>query len=277
MTLKYPLELEDGFNDCIHFSSHPYRTNKSIPGQTNPGGGEAANPEGKVIVLYMPNSTPAIGNGQKWGDSTLEGPLGDIRRGLAVGGADVVQKPGAAISNIQSKLTQQFDNLKNNGGAAAKQIAMNAIAGLGAPSANGLLAMQRGQIYNPNVELLYDGPALREFGFSFNFIPKSAAESAAVNNIIKEFKKWSSPENFGTMFQVPHIWKIQYMTNGKKNMNMNQFKKCALTNISVQANPTSDLHQSFLDGMPVVTSMTLAFQEVDIIVREDHENTTQGF
>lgn len=207
----------------------------------------------------------------------MEGPLGDIRRGLAIGAADVVMQPGDAFKNIGSKITDQVKNIQNKVGPAAKQLAMNAVAGVAGTNANGVLAMQRGQIYNPNVELLYDGPGLREFGFAFNFIPKSAAEATAANSIIKEFKKWSSPKEEGSMFEVPHIWKIQYMTNGRKNMNMNQFKKCALTNISVQANPTSDLHQAFPDGMPVVTSMTLAFQEVDIITRKDHETGNQGF
>lgn len=276
MTLKYPMELEDGLSDSILFTAHPYRTNKSIPGQVNPGGGTAA-AAGSPIILYMPNSTPAVSNGQKWGDDTAAGPLGDIQRGLAVGAADVIQQPGAAISNIQSKLKDQFNNIRNQGGGALKQLGMNAVAGMAGTTANGLLAMQRGKIYNPNVELLYDGPGLREFAFAFNFIPKSSQESQRVNDIIKEFKKWSSPAANGSMLEVPHIWNIQYMTNGKKNMNMNQFKKCALMNISVQANPTSDLHQSFPDGMPVVTSMTLAFQEVDIILREDHDEGNQGF
>ena len=276
MTLKYPLELEDGVNDYIIFTAHPYRTNKPIPGQRNPGGGEAP-AAGDPIVLYMPNSTPAAGNGQTWGSSKLEGPLGDIRRSLAVGAADIVMEPGAAIGNMGSKISDQINKIKSQAGPAAQQVVINAVAALAGTNANGLLAMQRGQIYNPNVELLYDGPGLREFGFAFNFIPKSAAEATAANSIIKEFKKWSSPKEEGSMFEVPHIWNIQYMTNGKKNMNMNQFKKCALTSITVQANPTSDLHQAFPDGMPVVTSMTLAFQEVDIITRKDHETGNQGF
>ncbi len=276
MTLKYPLELEDGFNDYVIFTSHPYRTNKAIAGQTNPGG-TAPNGAGTPIILYMPNSTPVVGNGQTWGESRLEGPLGDLKRSLAVGAADVVMNPVNAAQNMGSKISDQIEALKKKAVPAAQQVAINAVAGFAGTNANGLLAMQRGQIYNPNVELLYQGPGLREFGFAFNFIPKNIDDAKMANAIIKEFKTWSSPEDYGTMFEVPHIWKIQYMTNGKKNMNMNQFKKCALTSISVQANPSSDLHQAFPDGMPVVTSMSLAFQEVDIITRVDHLEGNQGF
>ena len=110
MTLKYPLELEDGVNDYIIFTAHQYRTNKSIPGQRNPGGGEGP-ASGSPIVLYMPNSTPAAGNGQTWGSSKLEGPLGDIRRSLAVGAADIVMEPGAAIGNMGSKISDQIKKI----------------------------------------------------------------------------------------------------------------------------------------------------------------------
>ena len=60
---------------------------------------------------------------------------------------------------------------------------------------------------------------------------------------------------------------------------MNQFKRCALLGVTVRANPSSNMHQSFTDGMPIVTSMSLAFQEVDIILRDDHETSesNQGY
>jgi len=52
-----------------------------------------------------------------------------------------------------------------------------------------------------------------------------------------------------------------------------------LTSIKVQANPNSDMHLTFNDGMPVTTAMSLSFQEVDIILRDDHEESIsfQGY
>ena len=80
------------------------------------------------------------------------------------------------------------------------------------------------------------------------------------------------------MLEVPKLWSVKYMTEGGENDNMNKFKKCALLGVTVQANPNSNMHQTFSDGMPVVTSMQLSFQEVDIILREDHEEGgNQGF
>ena len=96
------------------------------------------------------------------------------------------------------------------------------------------------------------------------------------------FKKMSAPSEQGNggMFEVPYIWQVQYMSaKGTKNVHMNAFKRAALSNITVQANPSSDMHAAFSDGMPVTTSLGLVFQEVDIITREDHDSagTLQGY
>lgn len=286
MTLKYPLDLEDGVVDYMVFSAHPYRTNKKYQGQQagNEGGGDPP-AKGESIILYMPNSTPAAGNAQGWDENRNEGPFGIIRRNLGMGITGGIMDANLSESGLeQSKrlingIVAQFNANKNKLGPAVKQVVLGGIAGLAGTNASGLLAMQRGQVYNPNVELLYQSPALRTFSFDFVFIPKNKMEADAMNKIILEFKKWSSPaDNQNGLFEVPCIWKIQYMTGGQKNKNMNQFKKCALTGISVQANAGTNMHQAFAEGMPITTSMSLNFQEVDIIVRGDHEKAlNQGY
>ena len=91
---------------------------------------------------------------------------------------------------------------------------------------NQLMALSRGEIFNPNVELLYQGPKVRGFNFNYTFVPKSQAEAEEVNRIVMEFKKWSSPENTDNgMFKVPHVWQVTYMTGGQQNQNMNALRK----------------------------------------------------
>jgi hypothetical protein len=99
------------------------------------------------------------------------------------------------------------------------------------------------------------------------------------HKIIREFRKWSTPEvvDENSMYNISIIWSIQYMTNGKPNPHMNAFKRSALTSVSVQANSDSNFHMSYNGviggepGMPITTTMSLFFQEVDIITRGDHE------
>ena len=69
------------------------------------------------------------------------------------------------------------------------------------------------------------------------------------------------------------------MSNGGMHKYMNQFKRAVLSAVDVTANQSSDMHATFVDGMPISHSLGLSFEEVDIIMREDHEKSTsfQGY
>ena len=55
---------------------------------------------------------------------------------------------------------------------------------------------------------------------------------------------------------------------------MNVFKRAACSAISVQNNQGMNMHMSFDDGMPIITTMSLSFTEVDVITRDDHLDGT---
>lgn len=283
--LKYPLELNQQESDYIVFRAHEYRTNQKNLANNGSNGGASGPALGDLITLFMPTSTPATSLSQGWSQDTAQGPLGELGRGLQVSAANAVMElgPGIAgssatdqIDKIKSGFGAQLEEVKNKTFPALRQAGVNLVAGFGSRSANQLLAMGKGQIYNPNVELLYDGPSLRAFDFTFIFVPKSQREAEIVNKIILEFKKWSSPDPVGGMFKVPAVWEMTYMTRSGKNKNMNSFKRAALTNVSTQDNSSLDMHMSYADGMPITTTMTLSFNEVDIITRKDHLDGTSN-
>ena len=49
----------------------------------------------------------------------------------------------------------------------------------------GLLARSEGQVFNPNMELLFSGPSLRNFSFAFKMTPRSADEGEEIKQIIR--------------------------------------------------------------------------------------------
>ena len=151
-------------------------------------------------------------------------------------------------------------------------------AGLLKMQPNHVTQLGQGKIFNPNTEIAYDGPGLRQFSMQFDFIPKNQQEASDVQAIIKEFKKWSAASGANqNMYEVPHLWSVTYVSKGRVDV-MNRFKTAALVSVAVQANPTSDMHATYTDGMPVVTSMKLEFLENDVILREDHDEAGgQGF
>jgi hypothetical protein len=284
--LKYPNNLNEGQTDYVSFTHREYKNNSK-------GGGVAAPGTGERIVLYMPNSTPVANYGNSWGNSgqTFDGPIGLLKKKMAQGLGDSVNELGNTVGNLGDGVEgNAFESIRqlakdagrsagdmvgdmiDNRGGLVKQLGMNAVGGMLVGSGNNLLALTQGKIYNPNVELLYQGPQLRTFSFQFNFVPKNSNESSVISQIIKEFKMWSAPGDPGEegYLSVPHVWDIRY--GGKVDGKMNKFKPCALVNVSVQDNAGSDLHSTFEDGTPTLTSVSLSFNEVDILTRKDHED-----
>lgn len=279
--LKYPLELAENESDYMTFRSFEYRTNQKNLGNNGSGGNASGPSKGDTITLFMPTSTPATSNGNGWEQNNAMGPLESIKRSTAtnVAGGILDLQTDNISSIVESFGKTVAGDIKNQGLPALRQFGIGAVGGYLGQTPNALLAMSKGLIYNPNIELLYQGPSMRGFNFTFIFAPKSKKEADIVNKIILEFKKWSSPQAKDGMFEVPVIWEINYMTGSGKNKNMNAFKRCACTNVSTQDNASLDYHMSYADGMPITTTMSLEFMEVDIITRQDHldSGTNRGY
>ena len=275
--LKYPNDLNETLTDSITFAHTPYRPNN---GQLFGSGGQASVPAevSEMIRLYVPNSTPGMAQSNSWGRVDFVGELGQVRlnairaitNGISgLGNQGNLRKEIEQVGDIAG---ETFKESLNSAVPAVKQLGVRLAGEALGVSANQALAVSRGEVYNPNVELLYNSPQLRQFTFEFNFVPKNKAEASTVDDIIYEFKKWSSPKDPGGsegVFCVPHIWNVVY--SGLSAKKMAKFKPAALTNVVVQENSNSPTHTTFDDGTPVVTTMVLTFKEVNIITRNDHE------
>ena len=289
-SIKYPKQLETSSADYVIFTHSEYRSNRTVRGgRVGTGLRDAAAPAAngsRSILLYMPTSTPPTNQSNDWGAVTFDGPLGvllnDLNHGLITEMdkvndlSDIKTKENAIArgKSIGNQLTNQFEGAKDKILPSGKQWAINRLASNQPGNANQMMALNKGEIFNPNVEMLYKGTTVRQFSMAFTLVPKSRLEAQVVNDIIKEFKVWSAPSNANNdgMYKVPHIWQVRYESGGSANRNMNIFKKAALTNVAVQSNNGLDMHVAFDDGMPVTTSLSLNFTEVDVITREDQQN-----
>ena len=293
----YPLNLPVDHTDFVYFTHQSYRTNASqkpggpgsLDGSGYAGEGDAPN-DNNTIRLYMPNSTPPIANENEWGRRNFSGPIGRLsqRVGSALGdengvltygmegGSDpetIARKAGEGISSALGAKMSEYTG-------AVGQVILDQAGKLlpGFESGNDVLAFSQGRIFNPNVELLYQGPKLRGFSMQFNFFARSKKESEEIDNIIKEFKMYSAPDDSGEFLTVPHTWQVSYqMGSFGKHPKMNRFKKAALQSIAVVDNSASNMHTTFEDGTPTVTTVSMSFTEVDMIFRKDHETSNRGY
>ena len=189
------------------------------------------------------------------------------------------QMLGVAQLGIGGDAMGAFDKLGNliQGGSlrvTAKQyFAQQAIQSLGSSlTLDQVLARTSGQVLNPNMELLFSGPGLRQFKFTFKFTPRFEKEATEVKNIIKAFKRNMAPKGSGGDFlSTPNIFQIQYMQGDRQHKFLNKFKLCALTNMSV--NYTGDgVHATYYDGTPISMQMDLSFSELTPIYNEDYDD-----
>ena len=268
--LKYPVDLDENVTDFVTFSHFPYSTNRKTSGGFTPppagGSGRSS------IVLYVPNSIPSMGYRQAWEAETLPGSKGNLIRDVSSSFASLsTSNPVDAAKNVVDALTKGL----GQGGNAARQVYIEAIAEASGRQANAILSQGTGKIFNPNVEVFYQGPALRDYSFAFTFAPKSEQESLVVKKIIDEFKIWSAPtveDSQGAMLKIPDLWMVNY--GGK--FKANKFKKSTLNNIDVGYNPGLNSHMTFSNGEPVITTIRLDFTEVDYVLREDHKKAGLG-
>ena len=173
-------------------------------------------------------------------------------------------------SDVKSDAQKRFENSQGLGDAAQKfmnaKLTSSALGIFGGNvSAQQLLARQTGQIFNPNLELLFDAPTLRSFTFSFKMTPRSHQEARQCKLIIRSFKQNMAPKanleggqigGTGIFLKTPNIFELTYKRGSRDHPFLHKFKQCFLTNFSV--NYTAEgTHTTYDDSTPV--SMTDLF------------------
>ena len=159
------------------------------------------------------------------------------------------------------------------------------LAGIGNLSLNQAIARSSGQIINPNMELLFNNPTIRNFRFSFKMTPRNTAEANQIKLIIRSLKKHMSPRdsasfadanqpNSNIFLAAPNIFELRYKTGNANHKYLNRFKRCVLENMSV--NYTGEnVYATYPDGQPVSTVMDLSFKELEPIYASDY-GTDEG-
>ena len=107
-------------------------------------------------------------------------------------------------------------------------------------------------------------------------VPRSKKESDEIKDIIRFFKSESAAQKgatgggaAGLFLKSPSVFRLQYMSGGKPHPFLNQFKICALNAMSVNYT-ASGTYATYSDATPVHMQMTLTFQELTPIYREDY-------
>ena len=142
----------------------------------------------------------------------------------------------------------------------------------------GLLARTSGSAINNNLELLFNGPMLRSFTFTFKLTPREEKEASLIKSIIRYFKKSMVPSlSQSQLFLLaPNVFKIEYIYTEKGSKAdphpyLNRIKVAALRDFTVNYAPDGNYMTYQGDGSMTQYEISMTFGEIDPIYEQDYE------
>ena len=269
--MKYPLSLSLS-QDVIKFSILEYTPSLAGAGGvkrivTLKGGSPIVQGSTRIGVITLP--IPAgisDSNPVGWENDTLnmiQKAAAEVAKGYFEGGVD---GGGKQLDNVGK---QAQETIKTG---EAKTAATGFL--IGEAMQKNIAARAYGAINNNNVELLFSGPSLRSFSFTFLFYPREPNEAIEVRRIIRAFKQAMSVKRSATslLLKSPHTFAISYMTVEQgQHPYLNRFKECALTSCSVEYTPDGT-YMTYDGPEKSMTAyrLSLSFQELEPIFDDEY-------
>jgi hypothetical protein len=281
---RYPLKNIDASDDYLQIESYEYLP----PGLTLSATSFAQNSSDNAgygpknfrgtVILPIPEGIQDS-NIAGWGSGDM-GPLQSAAMavGKEVSGSEnFFTSTVGAISNLIGKASGASQTAIGQDALQTFFASKAAQALTGSGDFNQALSRDTGAVFNSNTELLFSGVSLRSgFSFSFDMVPRSKKESDEIKDIIRFFKSESAAQKgaaggdaAGLFLKSPSVFRLRYMSGGKDHPFLNQFKICALNAMSVNYT-ASGTYATYSDATPVHMQMTLTFQELTPIYREDY-------
>ena len=182
-----------------------------------------------------------------------------------------------------SDAADAITRIKNNLMAAGKdlQTAASIYFSEQATGVSGLLARTGGGVLNPNLELLFQGPTLRPFNFTYKLSPRSPEEAKRALMIIRMFKQSMAVQRTTSnlFLRSPNLYRLSFV-DGRRNTNADEggdnphkylprIKECALLSFNVNYTPDGT-YATHWDSSMVSYELSFEFQELEPIFNDDY-------
>jgi len=289
---RYPYDMMDRSTDYMLIESIEYKPSGKMPDFTGANSAFQRLKSEKAkynIVLPMPNQI-AQANTVGWGESRISA-LAGAGYNMAAG---ALESAGAA-SGFLASAAAAVNKVKEVGKAnleagisvgsevrnyirdLAAASAINSVAGTNI-RAGDFMARTQGKIVNQNLELLFNGVALRPFSFAWDLTPRDEKEAGVIREIFYKLKQSSAARRTNNLFLgSPDVWRLSYRKGTQVHGFLNRFKICALTTVGINYTGSGQ-YSSYNDSMgtPVHMQLSLNFTELEPIYREDYDQYQGG-
>ena len=282
-TMRYPEANLTSFGyDYIQFTGHKYSArgfSEDGSGRIKLGAltkGSSYDRLGKSLgTVQLPMIPASETHSVEWGKSMLNAIQGNLA-GTAFNTINDLSnfdlgEAGRSLINGLKNTAGEIINDDNTTNFLKSYFAGQAVG------VNNLASRATGSVLNPNMELLFTGPQLRQFNFNFPLTPRSEKETETIRRIIKFFKKNMAPShsNSELFLYSPNIFKVEYIHNGDgQHPFMNKFKPCALTSFTTTyGQPNS--YMTYDNASLTQYNISMTFSEIEVIYQEDQTDGTE--
>ncbi len=266
LSLRYPAKLQIEHQDVIQFNMLTYEK-RSVSEGTNQGLGsynERSNYTSRTIgrvILPIPGGISDT-NAVTWGSDSLTA----FEKGLADIANSIITEGGDAGANTLGEKTEGIASASGE----VKQGLSAYFTGTAIGKSN-ILSRTQGAVQNPNMELLFSGPSLRPFNFTFKLSARGKDDREQIRQIIRFFKQGMAVQRTASQLflKAPNTFKIRYLYKGNDHPYINHIKECALQSFTVNYTPEGN-YMTFADGLMTSYEISMQLQELEPIFNDDY-------
>ena len=223
-----------------------------------------------TVILPVPTSVNST-NQTSWDQGTMTAAqmamANVVKTGLSDSLGAAAGEAGDAIKQAQT----EGENLKKG----LSSFFTEQLTGV-----ENMLSRTTGMVQNPNMELLFKGPQMRAFSFTWKMSPRDEKESVVIAKIIRMFKQSMAPQKTegGLFLKSPNIYQLTFQQGTKPHKFLPKMKECALTNCAVNFTPDGS-YMTYDNTAMVALEMSLSFQEMEPIYNNDmsHSDDSIGY
>ena len=259
--LCYPVAMRRNLQDnikinVIKFNPKAIKEGKSLD-----------RPKGETIgtvILPIPGSVQD-GNKTDWGS----GSMNAVQMAAANITKSALGKNGGQAAMDELGIAGEQASASGMTGKALESFFTEQLTGT-----TDLLSRTEGAVLNPNMELLFKGPALRAFSFSWKMSPRDEKESIVIAKIIRMFKQSMAPQKTkaGSFLKAPSIYQLTFQQGTGPHKFLPKIKECALNDCTVNYTPDGG-YMTYDNSSMVAVEMSLSFQEMEPIYNNDMGQT----
>ena len=269
--LRYPMAKLPDDVDFMKITMKKYIPGKFERKRKDRASQRAMESIGSVLLPIPPGL--ADSNVTNWGESSMNSlQMAAATAGLdAMGQKDLSGFAGSIGATVNSLINTASEDKGGALGAYAKTALLSQIGFLGNNTAQ-LLARNSGQVINPNMELLFTGPARRAFNYTFRLTARSEPETRRIKKIIRFFKQgMSAKQSVGSALYLdtPNVFDVTFHAGSKEHPFIFKMKRTAITGFTVNYVPDGT-YMTLPNKSMTAYEIGMSMQELDPIFDQDY-------